>query len=113
METKNARTFRMSAMTERQLAGLSERLGTSLTETLTVAIDRMYREEIKMNKLSQDEQEQAAQIARFVIENGRVIATDGETEPESLAVEVSFEASERGIPGDVATAMGEYAAQNI
>ena len=38
----------------------------------------------------------AAEIVRFVIENGRVLTTaDGATDPESLAVEVEFEAGER------------------
>ena len=105
---KRTTSFKLSDMTLRQIKELQDGLRMSQTELLAIAIDRMYREEIKMNKLSQDEQEQAAQIARFVIENGRVIATDGKLEPESLAVEVSFEASERGIHGDVAEAMGEY-----
>lgn len=105
---KRTTSFKLSDMTLRQIKELQDGLRMSQTELLAIAIDRMYREEIKMNKLSQDEQEQAAQIARFVIENGRVIATDGKPEPESLAVEVSFEASERGIDSATATAMGEY-----
>lgn len=48
MQTKNARSFRMSRMTEKQLDELSARLGTSLTETITIAIDRMYRKEVEM-----------------------------------------------------------------
>ena len=108
---KRTTSYKLSDMTLRQIKELQDGLRMSQTELLAIAIDRMYREEIKMNKLSQDEQEQAAQIAQFVIENGRVIATDGKPEPESLAVEVSFEASERGIDSATAEAMGEYAAR--
>jgi len=38
---------RISALTRRQLDELGERWGTTQTETLTVIIDRMYREELK------------------------------------------------------------------
>lgn len=41
---KNLRSFRLSAQAERQLAELSEALGTSLTETLTVAIDHLWQD---------------------------------------------------------------------
>lgn len=43
---KNLRSFRLSAQAERQLAELQQALGTSLTETLTLAIDRMHRQEV-------------------------------------------------------------------
>ena len=110
---KRTTSFKLSDLTLRQIKELQDALRMTQTELLAIAVDRMYREEMKMNnKLTQDEQEQAAQIARFVMENGRVIATDGKPEPESIAVEVSFEASERGIDSATAEAMGEYAAQN-
>jgi predicted transcriptional regulator len=110
---KRTTSFKLSDMTLRQIKELQDALKMSQTELLAIAIDRMYREEIKMSKLTQDEQEQAAQIARFVIESGRVVATDGNIEPASLEVEVSFEASERGIDSATAAAMGEYIAQNV
>lgn len=43
MPTKNARTFRLSSLTERQLDALSAQWGTSLTETLTLIIDRAWQ----------------------------------------------------------------------
>ncbi len=45
MPTKNARTFRLSSLTERQLDALAAQWGTSLTETLTLIIDRAWRVE--------------------------------------------------------------------
>ena len=110
---KRTTSYKLSDMTLRQIKELQDGLRMSQTELLAIAIDRMYREEIKMSKLTQDQQEQAAQIAQFVIENGRVIATDGKPKPESLAVEVSFEASERGVDGATAEAMGDYAAEQL
>ena len=65
-----------------------------------------------METLTQAEQNEALQIAQFVIENGRVESTDGNINPASLAAEVSFEASERGLDSATAEAMGEYAANN-
>jgi hypothetical protein len=43
---KSQLNARVSDLTRRQLEELSERWGTSLTETLTVIIDRTYRLEI-------------------------------------------------------------------
>lgn len=40
--------FRASDLTARQLAELSERWGTTQSETITIIVDRMYREEAKM-----------------------------------------------------------------
>lgn len=60
--------------------------------------------------LSQTEQNEAMSIARFVITNGRVEKdNDGELNSESLRVEVSFEATERGYADEDAELMGEYA----
>lgn len=47
--------------------------------------------------MSQDQMNQAAEISRFVIENGRVEG-EGEAWTESLRVEVEFECSERNLP---------------
>ena len=43
--TKTARSFRLSGMAERQLAALAAHWGASLTETLTLCIDRAWRAE--------------------------------------------------------------------
>lgn len=43
---------RVSNLTRRQLDELSERWGTTQTETLTVIIDRMYQQETKAMKYS-------------------------------------------------------------
>lgn len=41
---------RISALTRRQLDELGERWGTTQTETLTVIIDRMYQQEMRIVK---------------------------------------------------------------
>lgn len=41
--------IRASTLTERQLASLAARWGTTITETVTVLIDRAYREETIMD----------------------------------------------------------------
>lgn len=56
---------------------------------------------------SQDQMNQAASIAAFVIENGRVETDDsGQVNAESLRVEVEFECGERGLEdcGEIAAA---------
>jgi hypothetical protein len=45
MQAKNARSFRLSDLAERQLDALAAQWGTSITETLTLAIDRTWRAE--------------------------------------------------------------------
>ena len=67
-----------------------------------------------MERLTQEQKEQATQIAKFVVENGRVL-TDGSAnfQRASMAVEVSFEAYERDIDIAIADAMGDYAAQEL
>ena len=63
-------------------------------------------------KLSQTEQNAALQIAQDVTDDGLVIQTQrGTPNKESLRVEVSFEASERGYDAATAEAMGKYAAK--
>ncbi len=105
-------TVRLSPATLRQIEALTLNGWGTQSDILKVSIDRMYREEISVrNSLTQDEQEQATQIARFVTEQGRVQSEDGKPQPESLAAEVSFEASERGFDEATAEAMGDYAAR--
>lgn len=60
-------------------------------------------------KLSQNEQNEALDIARFVIENGRVESGDGGFIDESLRTEVSYEAGERGYDDETAEAMATFA----
>lgn len=60
-------------------------------------------------ELTQTEQSVALNIARYVIENGRVESGDGGINDESLRVEVSFEAGERGYDDETAEAMATYA----
>lgn len=63
-------------------------------------------------KLSQIEQNAALQIAQDVTDDGRVIQTQrGTPNKESLRVEVSFEAGERGFDAATAEEMGKYAAK--
>lgn len=110
--TQRQTSIQLGDATKRQLEKLKALGFGNQTDVIRVAIDRMYREEVRMsNKLTQEQQEQAAQIAQFVIENGRVAATNGKPQRASLAVEVSFEASERGVDSATAEAMGEYIAR--
>jgi hypothetical protein len=49
--------------------------------------------------MSQDQMNQAAEISRFVLENGRVESDgEGNLNLESLRTEVEFECSERNLP---------------
>lgn len=50
--TKPVRSFRISAEGVRQLRELSEGMGRSESEVIEVAVDRMYREEIRFANLS-------------------------------------------------------------
>lgn len=45
--TKKQISLRISDLTARQLAELAERWGTTQTETITVVVDRVYRQEMK------------------------------------------------------------------
>jgi hypothetical protein len=54
------------------------------------------KEKIKMP--SRNQIDQATEIARFVVDNGRVASDDdGNLDPESLRGEVEFECEERNI----------------
>lgn len=44
---KSQINVRASALLQKQLDALTETLGTSITETISIAIDRMYQQEIK------------------------------------------------------------------
>ena len=62
--------------------------------------------------LSQNQQNEAMRIARFVAENGRVRSKGGKFVKASMEAEVSFEAGERGHDARTAQEMGRYAARN-
>ena len=62
--------------------------------------------------LSHHLQQVAMEIAQFVAENGRVESKGGKFVKESMRVEVSFEASERGFDSKTAEACGRHAARN-
>lgn len=49
---KPVRSFRISAEGVRQLRELSESMGRSESDVIEVAVDRMYREEIRFGNLS-------------------------------------------------------------
>lgn len=74
--------FRASDLTERQLTALEERWGTSRTETLTIVIDRVFREESNMDyqKLLSGEMEPDTSYPTtgqtWYIENGSEPYTD-------------------------------------
>ncbi len=62
--------------------------------------------------LSQNQQNEALKLAKFVVENGRVESKGGKFNPASMEEEVGFEASERGHDARTAQEMGRYAARN-
>jgi hypothetical protein len=57
--TKPVRSFRISAEGVRQLRELSESMGRSESEVIEVAVDRMYREEIRFGNLMIGESQQS------------------------------------------------------
>ena len=64
------------------------------------------------NKLSQSQIEDAAQLAKFVVENGRVGCNSrGNLNATELALHVEYEASLRGADDATAIAMGKAAKQ--
>lgn len=63
--------------------------------------------------LARSEWTNAMQIAQDVIEDGRVLTTQrGTFNKESLRVEVSTEASERGYDAATSEAMGKFAVKH-
>lgn len=64
-------------------------------------------------ELSLNEQLAAMGILQDCMDNGRIECYDnGDPNPASVQVEVSFEASEQGYDDETAAAMGDYAADN-
>jgi predicted transcriptional regulator len=78
--------MRLSELTKGQIGTLAETTGMKQTEIVSVAIDRMFREETNVK----EKQMTANEIVTRIIENGRV-ATN-----EELEVEFEFDASEQG-----------------
>ena len=54
---KSQINIRVSDMTRRQLDQLTARMGTSITETITIAIDRLAKQELPMNTTFDTKQE--------------------------------------------------------
>jgi len=106
-------SVQLTEATERQAAELKAAGYGSLTDVIRIAIDRMHQQEKQLMELPRDEWTNAMQIAQDVIENGRVLMTQrGTFNKESLRVEVSFEASERGYDSATAEAMARFAVKH-
>lgn len=106
-------SVQLTEATERQAAELKAAGYGNLTDVIRTAIDRMHREEKRTMELSNSEKTNAMQIAQDVIENGRVLMTQrGTFNKESLKVEVSFEAGERGYDSATAEAMARFAVKH-
>lgn len=69
--TKPVRSFRISAEGVRQLRKLSESMGRSESDVIEVAIDRMYREEIRFGNLSIGEKSRPEDNYRVDREEGK------------------------------------------
>ncbi len=83
------------------------------TDVIRTAIDRMHQQEKRTMELSDSEMTNAMQIAQDVIEAGRVLTTQrGTFNKESLRVEVSFEAGNRGYDAATAEAMAKFAVKH-
>jgi hypothetical protein len=64
-------------------------------------------------ELNMSEQSKAMEILQDCVDNGRIESDDnGNLNPASVQVEVSFEAGEQGYDSETAEAMGDYAAAN-
>lgn len=50
MTTKKTKSYRLSDLTRQQIEQLAELWGTSLTETITLIVDRAYQEATKPQK---------------------------------------------------------------
>ena len=61
---KSVKSFRLSKQALADLAGLANRRGASEAEIITIAIDRMHREETTMRDTLTTEQKEAALFAR-------------------------------------------------
>lgn len=60
--TKIAVSYRLSDLTLRQLQELSERWGMTKTETLSVILDRVYRQEMEMKEFNLNNQRVRANV---------------------------------------------------
>lgn len=69
--TKPVRSFRISVEGVRQLRELSEGMGRSESEVIEVAVDRMYREEIRFGNLSTAEKSKPEDNYRVDREEGK------------------------------------------
>lgn len=69
--TKPVRSFRISAEGVRQLRELSEGMGRSESDVIEVAVDRMYREEIRFGNLSIGENSRPEDNYRVDREEGK------------------------------------------
>jgi DNA-binding PadR family transcriptional regulator len=69
--TKPVRSFRISAEGVRQLRELSEDMGRSESEVIEVAVDRMYREEIRFGNLSVAEKTKPEDNYQVDLEEGK------------------------------------------
>ena len=93
--TKHQRNLRLSAQAERQLAELAEKWGTSITETVSITLDRVWQQECnkeaQMGKqLSADRLAELGPVVRDITENG--MAADN----TDLEIQFEYVASERG-----------------
>lgn len=68
---KPVRSFRISAEGVRQLRELSESMGRSESDVIEVAVDRMYREEIRFGNLSIAEKPKSEDSYRVDREEGK------------------------------------------
>ncbi len=69
--TKPVRSFRISTEGVRQLRELSESMGRSESEVIEVAVDRMYREEVRFGNLSIAEKSKPKDNYRVDREEGK------------------------------------------
>jgi hypothetical protein len=63
-ETKPVHSLRLSREGVRQLKDLSQRLGRSESTVVEIALDRMYREEVRFGRLISHEPEGFYSIAK-------------------------------------------------
>ncbi len=84
--TKRQLNLRVSDITRRQLDQLIIRLGTSITETITIAIDRLYQQETQtMTRPTYDETlKMATAVYHAAYPNG-LDGRPGEPNPDKLA----------------------------
>lgn len=77
--------IRASAITQRQISELAEQWGTTITDVITIAVDRLYREEHAMDR--------TAEVNRIRELAGNIAANLGEGTAEEL---VEYALSDEG-----------------